>query len=489
MHTQICVRRASLQGSDRRRRSRPGQTEPGRVGFSLTDRMHRTQRIHAAVAAACAAVVAAVWPGPLVSAPPEPRHGIVRLDGRAVRDDGGVFNPLGATLFWLAWGYKFDRPRLEANLQALRDAGVDYVRALGDVGPGSGWGDREVNPGWPDYASVLSGATDLAYDRYGLRVQWTIFGGVDHLTTADARRALVDRFADLARHRAPKIFAFEIANEGWKNGFADAAGTSELRALGQRLAAATDVMVALSAPPGDLSALCDLYGGAGVDIVTVHYDRNRRGALGVWGPVAQPVGRHPPAPCARPLPVGVLNNEPIGPGSSNEEDGDPLRLALAYVTTFIGGNAAYVLHAAPGVRGGGEGDRVLGRAADFTALPEFDALRRALASARQYTPPGLANWQPVRGAVELAGMEEAMARGELQRGVLVADGARRFGVLLGLRREIELRARVALEVEVLDPATGTVLTRAALAPDQALTVPPRPRDGGDGLAIRATRKR
>src|SRR5687767_3799287 len=64
----------------------------------------------------------------------QPRRGVVRADGHAVADEGGPFNALGATLFWGAWGYKSDRPRLERNLAVLSKAGVDYIRVLGSVG-------------------------------------------------------------------------------------------------------------------------------------------------------------------------------------------------------------------------------------------------------------------------------------------------------------------------------------------------------------------
>ena len=451
--------------------------------------MLRTPRLLPVIAALSAAVALNVSVSSTVTLrEDESRRGLVRLDGRALRDDGGVLNPLGATLFWLAWGYKFDRPRLEANLAALADAGVDYVRALGDVGPGSGWADREVNPGWPDYADVIAGATDLAYDRFGLRVQWTIFGGTEHLRTAEARAALVDRMAAIARPRPHKIIAIEIANEGWKNGFEGASGVAELRALGQRLAGATDVLVAPSAPPGGDRALCDLYGGSSADVMTVHYARDRAGPGGGWGPVARPAA---PAPsCVRPLPAAVVNNEPVGPGSSNAEERDPLRLALAYVTTFAAGNAAYVLHAAPGVRGGGEGDRALGRAANFRDVPEFDAIGRAMTSAKRYTPAGLANWKPMAGgsAAPLAGVDDAVKRGDLVAGVFATEGQQLFGVLLGLRRDVPLRATAPLAIELIDPVTGAVLMRATVAAGHTIDVRPRPRDGGDGLVVRATRQ-
>ncbi len=60
-------------------------------------------------------------------------------------DAAGPFNALGATLFWGAWAYKFDRPRLERNLEVLSAAGIDYVRVLGSVG-GASWEDRQTDP-------------------------------------------------------------------------------------------------------------------------------------------------------------------------------------------------------------------------------------------------------------------------------------------------------------------------------------------------------
>jgi len=73
------------------------------------------------------------------------RTGSIRVQGRAVADAAGPFNALGATLFWGAWAYKSDRPRLERNLESLSAAGIDYVRVLGSVG-GASWKDRQADP-------------------------------------------------------------------------------------------------------------------------------------------------------------------------------------------------------------------------------------------------------------------------------------------------------------------------------------------------------
>src|SRR5688500_4738913 len=205
--------------------------------------------------------------------PRPPRRGPVRVDGRAIADAGGPFNALGATLFWGAWGYRSDRARLERNLGVLRDAGVDYIRVLGSVG-GTSWADREADPRWNDYDAVIAGLTDLAYDLYGLRIQWTLFGGAPFTPPGAAREALVDRFAKLARGREHKILAFEISNEARSNGFGGPDGLTELRRLGKGLNEQTTVLVALSDPPS--GAACAMYAGAGADVATMHYERGDR---------------------------------------------------------------------------------------------------------------------------------------------------------------------------------------------------------------------
>ena len=119
-------------------------------------------------------------------APKNARPGPVHTEGRAVADAAGPFNALGATLFWGAWGYKFERARLERNLATLNAAGIDYVRVLGSVG-GASWADRQTDPGWEDYDAIIAGVTDLVYDRYGMRVQWTLFGGAPFTPPGAAR--------------------------------------------------------------------------------------------------------------------------------------------------------------------------------------------------------------------------------------------------------------------------------------------------------------
>ncbi len=389
-------------------------------------------------------------------APSTARRGPVRTQSRAVADAGGPFNALGATLFWGAWGYKFDRPRLDRNLEALNAAGVDYIRVLGSVG-GDGWQDREVDPRWPDYEKVIAGLTDLAYDRYGMRVQWTLFGGAPFNASAASRISVVDRFAAMARGREHKIFAFEIANEAWQNGFDGPDGIAELRRFGKRLNDRTAVLVALSAPA--TGAICDTYAQSGVQAMTIHYAR-QFGDEGPTAPMLLPWMSLPlDKRCRNALPQAVLNNEPIGPESSVEQDDDPSRIAGAYVMTFLAGHAAYVLHMGPGIRGGGVADlaQIPPRSGEFAELPAFQSIATALAAARRYLPAGLANWtrhEPNAPVAPLHGF------GRLYT---ASSGSRFVALAVDVGKGATLRTRVGANITIRDAATGKVLLQQTMA--------------------------
>jgi hypothetical protein len=387
------------------------------------------------------------------------RAGVVRAEGHAVADAGGQFNALGATLFWGAWGYKFDRERLEANLAQLADSGVDYVRVAGEIFLGS---DRPTDPSWSDYGDTIEGFTDLAYDKFGIRTQWTIFGGIESTPTRESRQALVDRFAELSRGRAEKIFAFEIANEFWQNGFKEAAGLEELRALGARLAAASENLVALSAPADDV---CAVYAGASADAATMHYERDFKGDdVGPYHfrPIRQPWG-YPSeydAGCSGRLPHVVFNNEPIGPEASGQADDQPIDLAMGYAVTFIAQNSAYVFHAGPGIRGGGRDDLARGRHANFAELPRFAEMAGALKATKALLPPGLANWDHHNaqwGSAPFADFDAAVGAGAIIRAYASTHDNDFVIAVLGIKKPLEARPRRAASFDVLDPTTGDTI--------------------------------
>lgn len=387
-----------------------------------------------------------------------PRSGQVRPDGRAVADTAGPFNALGATLFWGAWAYKHDRPRLERNLEVLSAAGVDYVRVLGSVG-GASWIDRQTDPRWTDYDAIIAGMTDLAYDRYGMRVQWTLFGGAPFTPSGPAREALVDRFASMAQAREHKVFAFEIANEARQNGFAGPEGLAELRHLGQRLNAKTPVLVALSSPAR--GAACATYAGSGADAMTLHYERGF-GGVGPLQPLRRP-WTFPAAydrPCKGQLPPIVLNNEPIGPESSVRQDDSPSRIAAGYVMTFLAGNASYVLHSGPGIRGGGAADvsSELRRHAHFDELPSFKPIAAALGAAKQYLPPGLANWTrhaPNAPTAPIRGFDSLYT---------AASEGNFIALAVGIQKPVVVRAHVAAAIDIRELATGKIVKNLKVAP-------------------------
>jgi hypothetical protein len=164
---------------------------------------------------------------------PAVRSGPVRLEGRSFADDGGPFVALGTTMMWAAWAYRNDRPRLEANLAYVADQGFHYVRALGVVGDPLAedyWDGREIEFGWPDYADVIADLTTLAWDEYGLRIEWTFIGDGQVAVPEPAQRdALVDMFVALGDARPDAIVHFELANEYWQNGFGGPEGLDELR--------------------------------------------------------------------------------------------------------------------------------------------------------------------------------------------------------------------------------------------------------------------
>lgn len=390
------------------------------------------------------------------------RTGPVRAEGRAVADAAGPFNALGATLFWGAWAYKSDRARLERNLKALSAAGVDYVRVLGSVG-GTSWEDRETDPRWPDYDAIITGLTDLAYDKYGLRVQWTLFGGAPFTLPGASREVLVDRFVALARGREHKIFAFEIANEAWQNGFRGPEGLAELRRLGARLSDKTTVLVALSSPVK--GAACSTYAQSGADAMTLHYERGF-GADGPTGPMVRP-WTFPTSydrECRGQLPPVVFNNEPIGPESSVRQDDSPSRIAAGYIMTFLAGNAAYVLHAGPGIRGGGAADvsSKLRRHAHFDELPAFKPIAGALSAAKTYLPPGLANWtrhEPNSATAPIRGFDRLYT---------ATSGSQFVALVAGLTKPVTVRAHVDAQVEIRELVNGKVIKSLKVSTGDAI---------------------
>ena len=394
---------------------------------------------------------------------------------------------VGASLFWAPWGYKFDRDRLSKNLQYLSARGVDYVRVLGTAGP-AGWTDRTIDPRWPDYAEVIAGTTDLAF-AHGLRVEWSIFGGIDLTPTPAAREAVVRRFAAMAKGREQKIQHFEVANEGAQNGFGGLAGRDEARALAALLRQETSNLVAITAPqdgcvdPATIRSIgCTAnalhwatwwYAGSAANLLTVHLDRNLRGRGAEWGPVRQAweIQFLPGVPRA------WTSNEPIGAQSSVAEDSDPMRATMSAALTWASGGSGYVVHSGAGIRGGGREDRQRGRAANLWESPNMDAILAGIGAVRGLLPADLPNWprsDSQRNASEYP-FDAAVLAPDLQSERVLAafcshKGAAFMCFPIRLRGPVHFQARRAMHVDVHHPMTGEVLRRVDLAAGQQLVL-------------------
>lgn len=149
---------------------------------------------------------------------------------------------------------------------------------------------------------------------------------------------------------------------------------------------------------------------------------------------------------------------------------------MAYVTTFVAGNAAYVLHAGAGVQGGGAGDRAHGRPANIQEVPRLAETLNGIRAAKSYLPPGLANW--MRTDPPFEGFDPALQDQSIA-GALTATSDGRFVVaVLGLRRPLTIRARTAMTIAVRDPVTGSVVKHQELRIGQPITL-----DGGDSFIL------
>lgn len=395
-----------------------------------------------------------------VTCGPAVRSGPVRLEGRSFADDGGPFVALGTTMMWAAWAYRNDRPRLEANLAYVADQGFHYVRALGVVGDPLAqdyWDGREIEYGWPDYADVIAGLTALAWDEYGVRIEWTFIGDGQVAVPASRQRdALVDMFVALGDARPEAIVHFELANEYWQNGFGGPEGLDELRVRTASLRDRTNVLVAASAGVSDgCRDLAAIYDGDIADIATVHTDRDLGTAAGPWGPVLRPIVVN-----ACPGLPAPTNNEPIGPGASVATEDDPERLVAAALATWLAGWPAYVFHSHAGVRGDEDLSMAIGvdrfapivatlpgDLASWTRLDHDDpaAAFRIYASVGGELVPDVP-WTDAGGEAGVAGFLQSEQDGEV---VALAAG------ILG---EATVEARVPLLVDVVDILSSTTVT-------------------------------
>ena len=139
------------------------------------------------------------------------------------------------------------------------------------------------------------------------------------------------------------------------------------------------------------------------------------------------------------------------------------RIAAGYILTFLANNAAYVLHAGPGIRGA-EMSSPLRRHANFDELSPFEDIAAALSAARNYLPAGLANWTRHEARARTApvqGFKQAYA----------ATSGTRFVVLaVGVQKPVKVRSLANSSIEIRDPATGKIVKRLTVKAGQSFSV-------------------
>jgi hypothetical protein len=380
------------------------------------------------------------------------RAGIVRLVNRTFADDQGPFLGVGTTLFWAHWGFIHDRPKLEAHLKFLSGK-VDYIRIIVVCW----WPERTVTIQDALARDSLRGLADLAYDKYGIRLEPTLFSG-DGRSTASEREAIVRHVAAQLKDRGHKIQHYEIANEGWNTGFGNK--LPEIKRLADLLRELTPNAVATTALPvtPDGSGVRDWYAGSQANLATVHLDRNVNEAGGAWRPVHQ-AGSVPPA-----WPGAWTSNEPIGPRSSVASEESPLRLTMSAAMTWLANGAGYVLHTGAGQTAGASYDRARNREPTLMAVPNLAAAFAGIQAVRSLLPADLPNWsfQDINGHagqrhpfVTSPHLEEAQTR-RLMLGAMAAVNGKRFVLMpLVVREAVPLVATAAMSFTVHDPMKGS----------------------------------
>jgi hypothetical protein len=404
------------------------------------------------------------------------RRGRVRLLNHSLVDDSGPFLGLGASYFSALHRCKYDHERLKADLDFLSRQGFNYIRILSMVGWNEAWEGREIAPisfanrkgeeisAWSDYWSQLGRLIDLAYDRYGLRTQVTIFADAQLMPEKAARLKHLTRLLhEITPGRERKILLLEVANEAWQNGFPGSEGVADLRDFTGFLADRTEILVATTS--NHENDFDEVYAGSHADIATWHFSRDRSVDQG-WKPVYDcwelgDRANRPP----------VSSNEPIGPGSSVNAERDPLRLVAAAAFAYLAKLPMYVFHSEAGV---------FGRSA-FEEMPGIRDYRTLL----RLLPGDVASWKRTdargadslftiyaRGEPDRYSSEAPDARDGCIRMIGTRQGERFYYLPIGIQGGgLRMEARKDLNVRAVHLLTGDIVAKAALSKGEAWELP------------------
>lgn len=419
--------------------------------------------------------------GPVASVPPPlvARTGLVRSEHKVVRDDGGVFHPLGLTFFWGVYGWKYERQRVLDHLAWLQPHGFDYLRILAEVD----WIGRAIEPwAWPDYAEQLCGFVDAAY-AHGLRSEVTIVGGCQFdQETGDRRfvpKDLARQVASALVGREHTVMHYEMANE-WAR--LDKVQPVDLMDMATVVKTISPNLLSLSCPePDGYEQLKEATKAVGGTAYTIHPRRSSHDEG--WSHVRQGYD-------FKDFPASTWNNEPEGPQSSVEEMSDPLQLACCRLLGILCGGAGYVLHVGQGVTG--EADPNHGRPENMWEVPNIDAIMATVRACDALLPDGIENWKCVNNGRDdhpLPVPDDYFWEGNhpgpaLNKNYAAISGRDFVVILTGVKSAGTTgpvsagTARKACHVEAFDPVTHDRIAVADLAAGQGWTLPGR----GDTMA-------
>jgi len=417
-----------------------------------------------------------------------PNNGIVQVVGNSLRDNQGPFLGLGFTYMEGLGFCKNDRDRFESDVAFMASRGFTHMRILSEV-PGACdqcyWYGRGIHPsnftcqhgvaatGWSDYDQQFRDMVDVAYDKYGMRTEVTIFGGAgDSFPTYAGREAHCQRVLNLLAGREHKIAYIEVANEAWQTGFPWPQGLTDLRSLCQYLADRTSLPVAITSSFGENNEDSELYNGSAADIATAHFSRDIGTFEGGWLPVRD---------CWRiEDAVGVppcSSDEPIGPGSSVNTENDPIKLVSAACFAWTAKLPAYVFHSRAGVRGDYRFEDMAGvndyrylsgiMPADLPSWTRNDG-KESSAPFTVYCS-GAANkyWTDSGYSGATSGCHRNIGGIKGRQFVCYPQGIRGDGVVFQLRRELSFTAYNPLTggtATVYDADTGAVVDTTVLMP-------------------------
>jgi hypothetical protein len=420
---------------------------------------------------------------------PQPA-GLLRPEGRGVRDDGGRRRLLGVSLFWAVSGFKFERDRLFKNLDWAAER-VDFVRILGDV---TDW-DTQTPPGtnidatWPDYEEMLAGTLEAIATR-GMRTAIACVGGGHNDPLAIGRR-----IANVCTSRRAWLAYLEACNE------ADAHGKiteADLVALGQLLRASMpDVLIALSRPKptGDSDGrdrMKELMREVGGPMVFPNHTDRKDGDRD-WRKVRQCYDFEQ----YEPWPASDQEGPPV---QSVDGFNSPLQHAIKAFLAHMAGAPFYVVHLGAGTKG--VPNPAVGRPANLYEVPEADPIIRAVRLAQALCPADLENWRVVNNGrndhplplPEEIGIGFWEGDGDAVKGDLnknyaaLGPGGQFVSVLCGVNsteevgpRRVTSGALRGCHVLAIEPVTGARL-EGDLAAGAVWTVPGR-RDRNVGYLV------